>query len=92
MPLYEYEISSSITGEILAVVTLPLPVADRDRIQLRRRTIPSSVGIAGAAPDPAAPSQQVLSAYRRLEQRLGNNADFRRRIGHAPETVKRAWG
>jgi hypothetical protein len=91
MPLYEYEITSGSTGETLAVVTLPLPVASRDGIQIRRRTVPSTVGIAGAAANPAAPQKQVLAAYQRLEQRIGNNAEFRRRIGHAPETVKRAW-
>jgi hypothetical protein len=33
----------------------------------------------------------VLGAYERLERRLGNNAEFHRRIGHSPAVVKQAW-
>ena len=91
MPLYEYEIRAGRSGEILGVLTLPLPVNERDSVELRRRTVPVSVGITGSAANPAEPARQVLGAYERLERRIGNNAEFRRRIGHSPAQVKHAW-
>jgi hypothetical protein len=91
MPAYEYELLHPDTGAILARITLAVPVAERDAITLRRREIPNSVAIAGAARDPGQPANQVLDTYKRIETRLGNNREFRRRIGHSPEAIKRAW-
>jgi hypothetical protein len=91
VPVYEYEVRAGRTGEILGVITLPLPVSERDTVEISRRGVPSSIGIVGAVPDPAAPARQVLGAYGRLERRIGNNAEFQRRIGHSPAVVKQAW-
>lgn len=91
MPAYQYELLHSGTGAILSRITVVVPVAERDDVTVRRQPVPSSIGIAGAARDPGQSSNQVLEAYKRLENRIGNNREFRRRIGHTPETVKRAW-
>lgn len=91
MPVYEYEVRAGRSGEILGVITLPLPVRERDAVEIHRRTVPESIGIVGAVPNPAEPARQVLGAYARLERRLGNNAEFHRRIGHSPAVVKQAW-
>lgn len=90
MPLYEFDVVNG-DGAVLSTLSLSLPVAERDRLTLRRRTVPTSVGVLGATADPTRPECQVLGAYRRLEQRHGNTRDFRRRIGHSPAVVKRAW-
>jgi hypothetical protein len=92
MPAYEYELVSTISGAVLGRITLARPVTERDSVAVRRQAVPQRVAIAGTAPDPGAPQNQVLAAYRRIEQRVGNNADFRRRIGHSPAAVKQAWG
>jgi hypothetical protein len=91
MPAYDYEIINTATGAVLSRLTLPMPVTERDAITVRRHAVPETIGVAGAARDPSLPGNQVLAAYKRIEQRVGNNAEFRRRIGHSPETVKRAW-
>jgi hypothetical protein len=91
MPTYEYELCHCETGEVLGRITLALRVAERDSVTLRRSAIPKSVAVNGAARDPGQPKNQVLDTYKRIEQRLGSNAEFRRRIGHSPDTVKRAW-
>ena len=90
MPLYEFDVIRA-DGEVLVTLALPLAVAERDAVTLRRRSVPASVGLTGAAADPGLPGNQVLRAYQRLEQRHGNTRAFRRRIGHSPEAVKRAW-
>ena len=91
MPVYEYEVRAGRSGEILGVITLPMPVSERDAVEIRRCPVPATIGIAGSVPDPAAPARQVLGAYERLERRIGNNAEFHRRIGHSPAAVKQAW-
>jgi hypothetical protein len=91
VPVYEYEIRAGRSGEILGVITLPLPVSERDAVEISRRSVPASIGIVGSVPNPAAPDRQVLGAYERLERRIGNNAEFHRRIGHSPAVVKQAW-
>jgi hypothetical protein len=91
MPCYQFDLIAP-SGSVLATVTLPLPVAERDQVILRRRSVPDSVGLAGCTADPARPDRQILAAYRRIESRLGNNREFHRRIGHTPAQIKRAWG
>lgn len=90
MPLYEFDLIDP-SGQTVASLALPLPVADRDALTLRRRTVPATVGISGAAADPGQAGRQVLRAYQRLEQKHGNTREFRRRIGHSPAAVQRAW-
>jgi hypothetical protein len=90
MPLYQFEILSR-AGEVLGEVQLPLRVEERDAVTLRRKPIPNSVGIAGSARNPGETANQVLDAYKRIEQRLGHTSEFRRRIGHSADQVKKAW-
>ncbi len=91
VPNYEYELVNTDSGEVVASLSLALPIAQRDALTLRRRVAPASLGIPGAAPDPTQPGNQVLEAYKRLERRLGNNSEFQRRIGHSSAQVKAAW-
>lgn len=90
MPLYEFEVVGA-DGEVIETINLPLPVAHRDLVTFRRKTVPASVGICGAVADPGRAQNRMLTTYRKLEQKYGNTRDFRRRIGHSPAAVKRAW-
>lgn len=89
MPLYDIELL--VRGEVVGIVSLPLAVEDRDKVKLRRSPLPRSIAISGAAQDPGESAYSTLTAYKRIEQRMGNTSEFRRRIGHSPEQVKRAW-
>lgn len=90
MPLYEFDVLDG-KGRVIETIALPLPVSDRNGVTIRRRTVPASVGICGGVPDPGRPSNRMLTTYKKLEQKYGNNRDFRRRIGHSPAAVKAAW-
>ncbi len=86
MPAYDFELVNG-RGEVLTVVTLVLPVAKRDRVKLRRRTVPGRVTIAGAAADPLAQGSEVLRSYHKQEEKLGS----RFKSAHTAEEIKRAW-
>ncbi len=90
MPVYEYDLINS-KGEVLGAVQLPLAVENRDDVHVRRAQLPASICISGAAADPADQARQVLTAYKRAEQRIGSNSEFASRLGHTPEQIKRAW-
>lgn len=89
MPLYEY--IAEVDGKEVGRINLPLPVASRDAVRFRRAPLPRSLTVSGHAENPEVQANQVLRGYKRAEQRAGNTREFRRRIGHSPETVKRAW-
>jgi hypothetical protein len=92
MPLYEYE-AVNRRGEVLMRFSLPLAVEDRDDVTVRRAPLPRSLSVLSAAPNTEQRvANDVMNAYRRIEQRLGNNRDFQRRIGHSADQVKAAWG
>ncbi len=93
MPNYEYEIVNRETGEVRGVVTVPLPVGERDAVELRRVEVPRTLCVCPYTPLPAQmQASDVLRAYNKAEQRIGNNAEFARRIGHSADQVKAAWG
>ncbi len=92
MPLYEFQVVNQNTGEVLETINLPLAVDDRDAATLRRAPLPRSLAIQGHAEDPTNQANQVLNGYKRIEQRIGNNSEFQRKIGHSAEQVKVAWG
>ena len=86
MPAYEYEIINEETGEVLGGYLAKLPVDQRDRISIRRVTVPRSVSISGAA---AAPSQasEVLAGYHKQEQKHGS----RFKSEFSADQIKKAW-
>jgi hypothetical protein len=61
-------------------------------VTISRIQVPSSLAIVGSARNPGETANQVLDAYKRIEQRLGNTSEFQRRIGHSPSQVRKAWG
>lgn len=91
MPTYEYEIRDKETGETVGSVNLIRPVAARDRVHILRRTAPRSVAIRGAAPTPNQASE-VLAGYRKQEEKVGSNRQFRASLGEfTPSQIKQAW-
>lgn len=92
MPLYEYELVNVGSGEVLETVSLPMAVAERDAVVLRRRALPRSLVVAGCVADPGTQAAQVLAGYKRVEERMGSGREFRQKIGHSPEVVKAVWG
>lgn len=71
MPVYDYEILDPVTGDVLETVSIPRLIEARDRISLRRCTVPNSIAIAGAARLPTQ-RDEVLSGYYREECRHGS--------------------
>jgi hypothetical protein len=86
MPAYDFDLLLE-GGEVLATVPVILPVEARDRVFLRRRTVPGSISLAGAATDATAQGREVMKDYHKLEEKHGS----RFRSGFKPEEIKRAW-
>lgn len=86
MPSYEFEILNEETGEPVGKLVAVLPVEQRDKLRIRRVTVPRSVSISGVAP---APSQgaEVLRGYRKQEEKLGS----RFRSEFSADTIKKVW-
>ena len=92
MPAYEYDICHAQTGEPLVRVTVRVPVADRDKLFLARLTVPKTVTVTNTAPGKLDQASEVMAGYRREEERVGNNREFRSRLGEfTPEQIKKAW-
>lgn len=89
MPLYSFEIYHPDTGEVVVHFDVPLPVAQRDKLALRRNGIPETLAIANSAPSPDVDAN--LRVLYRAEQRMGSTTEFHRKIGFAPEEYKRVW-
>lgn len=86
MPAYEYELVREDTGERIAAVTAIVPVDARDRLVLRRKTVPRSVAISGSAPNERALRASALNGYKKLEEKHGSR--FKSRF--TAEQIKRA--
>lgn len=99
MPLYAFEIVNRETGETVAHFDLPLPVAQRDELEVRRAALPDRIGLTGMAENPN--RSHTLRALHRVEQRMGNGREFYSRLQLDPnkpqtpkalaETYKQAW-
>lgn len=88
MPLYEFHLLDS-KGEVVARIDVPLPVAERDSLALRRAALPRTLAVAGGAPNPDTDAN--LRVLYRAEQRMGSTAEFHRAIGFTPEDYKKTW-
>lgn len=89
MPLYAFELRNQDTGEIVAHFDLPLPVGQRDALEVRRLSVPDRLNVVGLAPDPY--QNSTLRCLHRAEERMGNTAEFYHKIQFSPETYKRVW-
>lgn len=88
MPTYEFEIRDD-QGQVVGQATCILPVDQRDKVQLHRRTAPRSINI-GAAANPMNQASEVMQGYHRLEQKHGSGIN--RMLGEfTPAQIKQAW-
>jgi hypothetical protein len=87
MPAYEFELFNEATGKVVVTLPVILPVAQRDKLRLRRRTVPRSIAVSGAAADPHDQSRNVLRSYHRQEEKLGS----RFRSAFTKDQVRRAF-
>lgn len=86
MPSYEFEIVNEDTGKPIGVLDVVLPVSQRDKLRLRRVTVPRSVSISGAA-TVLSPGQQVLRGFYKEECKHGSRFDPE----FSPKQIKEAW-
>lgn len=70
MPAYDYEVVRG--GKVLGTLTLVMPIAERDAVFIRRRTVPDHVTVMGSAHDPMDFTSSVLRGYYKKEQREGS--------------------
>lgn len=92
MPVYEFHLRNSASGEIVATVAVPLPVDDRDSLVIERAAVPRTLTVScNAMTEQQLQANQVLRGYQAAERRIGSNAEFQRRIGHSPKQIKSAW-
>lgn len=87
MPSYEYELIDGETGRVLVCLPVLVPVAKRDAVRLRRRTVPRTVTIAGAATAPDDAQQCTMKGYHRQEEKLGS----RFKSAYSADEVKRSF-
>lgn len=86
MPAYEYELVREDTGKVIVALTVIVPVDLRDRVKLRRRTVPRRVIVTGHARNERTEESSALAGYRRLEDKHGSR--FKSRF--TPDQIKRA--
>lgn len=89
MPLYSFTVVDTKTGEVVHRFDVPLAVAERDNLQLRRSSLPERLAISGSAQNPHEGGNEYMRAVRNYELRHGTTA-FRRNVGYDPVTVKMA--
>lgn len=88
MPNYRYDICHG--DEVLHSMEIPLPVAERDNITIRRAQVPDRVSVVGMAISPEDDSGGQIKRYlHSVEERVGNNRDFQKLIEYPPEVIKR---
>jgi hypothetical protein len=87
MPAYRYEIIDERSGGVLQEATIVCPVDLRDRVVLRRVTVPDRVTVAGSAENPHDAKKSNLKAYHAQECKHGSR--FKSRF--TKDQIKKAW-
>lgn len=88
MPLYEYEILDS-SEQVVATVNIPLPVAERDGVTLRRVPIPRHLNVSLPQSEETHQANDVMRCLKRGEARQGS--EYLTKLGYSPETLKQVW-
>ena len=86
MPLYEFDVLNGETGSVIETIAVRVPMAERNSVLIRRRTVPSSVSISGVAEVPTQ-GHAVIKGYRKEELKKGS----RFKSEFTPDQIKKAW-